>query len=258
MGAEEEGDFVGVGVGEEGVGAGRIGWECKVQGRDGLARGSFCRRAMLGSSGQELLLWELRLVQERLNLKNSGLICKSERDSGLICKSEREGESVASIDSSPCRNDQAPDVASESVLEGKCDNSNVHECVNQLEGDKNQSNICNPVIYESESDEISGTEEGSAMDILPQRSEVKRHYPVSIASIAVSVFLVILVDIDKYRNTNTKYKYRIQVSIASDNFETMHLSEESSGGDEDDDRGRFVRNGFGRISTVSSRSVGGG
>ena len=46
------------------------------------------------------------------------------------------------------------------------------------------------------------------------------------------------------------------MSIASDNFETMHLSEESSGGEEED-RGRFVRNGFGRISTVSSRSVGG-
>ena len=41
---------VGGGVGEEEVvGAGRIGWECKAQGRDGSARGSFCRRSMLGS-----------------------------------------------------------------------------------------------------------------------------------------------------------------------------------------------------------------
>ena len=51
------------------------------------------------------------------------------------------------------------------------------------------------------------------------------------------------------------------MSIASDNFEAMHLSEESSGEEEDrgnvEDRGRFVRNGFGRISTVSSKSVGG-
>ena len=35
-GALEEGDSVG-------VGAGRIGGECKAQGRDGVARGSFCR-----------------------------------------------------------------------------------------------------------------------------------------------------------------------------------------------------------------------
>ena len=89
---------------------------------------------------------------------------------------------------------------------------------------ENQSDIS--VIYESES--CGGASDGiskkkTAMDILPQRSEVKRHYPVS---------------------------------IASDNFETMHLSEESSG-EEEEDRGRFVRNGFGRISTVSSRSVGG-
>ena len=51
------------------------------------------------------------------------------------------------------------------------------------------------------------------------------------------------------------------MSIASDNFEAMQLSEESSGEEEDrgnvEDRGRFVRNGFGRISTVSSKSVGG-
>ena len=59
MGAGVEGDCVGAGEegeGEEareegaleegasvGVGAGRIGWECKAQGRDGVARGSFCR-----------------------------------------------------------------------------------------------------------------------------------------------------------------------------------------------------------------------
>ena len=177
---------------------------------------------MLGSSGQELLLWELRLVQERLNLKNSGLICK---------KSEsREEESVTSIDSSPCGNDQkAPEVVSEVVLEEESDDNNVHECDGeQLEGDENPSDICNSVIHESEScggasDGISDKKKVATMDILPQRSEVKRHYPVS---------------------------------IASDNFETMHLSEESSG-EEEQDRGRFVRNGFGRISTVSSRSVGG-
>ena len=173
--------------------------------------GNFCRRSMLGSSGQELLLWELRLVQERLNLKNSGLISN---------KSEiREEESVTSIDSSPCRYDQAPEVASEVTLEGESDESGE-----QLKGNENQSDICNSVIYESDSDGISEKKKGETMDILPQRSEVKRHYPVS---------------------------------IASDNFETMHLSEESSGEEEEEDRGRFVRNGFGRISTVSSRSVGG-
>ena len=172
---------------------------------------------MLGSSGQELLLWELRLVQERLNLKNSGLI---------TCKKSREEESVVtSIDSRPCGNDQAPEVASESALEveGESDDNNVNEYEEQIEGNENQSDICNSVIYESDSDGISEKKKGETMDILPQRSEVKRHYPVS---------------------------------IASDNFETMHLSEESSG-EEEEDRGRFVRNGFGRISTVSSRSVGG-
>ena len=50
-------------------------------------------------------------------------------------------------------------------------------------------------------------------------------------------------------------KRHYPVSVASDHFETMQLSEESSG--EEEDGGRFVRNGFGRISTISSRSAGG-
>ena len=79
--------------------------------------------------------------------------------------------------------------------------------------------------YESEPSEISEESLGvteAAMDVLPQRSEVRRHYPVS---------------------------------VVSNNFETMHLSEESS--EDEVDHDRFVRNGFGRISTVSSRSTGG-
>ena len=171
---------------------------------------------MLGSSGQELLLWELRLVQERLNLKNSG----------LLLKSEREKESGASIDSNPRRDDQVPEVTSDLVLES--DDSNVDGCEEELEGvqgNETGSDTCNSVIYQDtsggqESDGIS--EKTGEMDVLPQRSEVKRHYPVS---------------------------------IASDHFETMHLSEELSG--EEEDHGCFVRNGFGRISTISSRSVGG-
>ena len=44
VGAGEEGVGAGLEQGDcVGSGAGRIGWECKAQGRDGVARGSFCR-----------------------------------------------------------------------------------------------------------------------------------------------------------------------------------------------------------------------
>ena len=150
---------------------------------------------MLGSSGQELLLWELRLVQERLDLKK--------KNDQLISAGE-SGEKLRLEKSENWKNDQVNPLISE------------EECDDNLE---------NCPAYKSEPSDIS--EESpvvteAAMDVLPQRSEVRRHYPVS---------------------------------VVSDNFETMHLSEESS--EDEVDHDRFVRNGFGRISTVSSRSTGG-
>ena len=126
---------------------------------------------MLGSSGQELLLWELRLVQERLNLKNSGLI---------PFKSEKEETSVKPVEPSSHRN--VPDLVSlEGSLERESNGSSVDSCEEELEADGGNGNgldhQSNSVIgaCEGESDEKEG-----GMDILPQRSEVTRRYPVSI------------------------------------------------------------------------------
>ena len=124
---------------------------------------------MLGSSGQELLLWELRLVQERLNLKNSGL---------NPFKSEKEEESVKPVE--PSSHGNVPDLVS---LEGSLEreSSSVDSCVEELEVGGGNGNAFDP-----QSNSVRGACEGESeekeggMDILPQRSEVTRRYPVSI------------------------------------------------------------------------------
>ena len=178
-------------------------------------------RSMLGSSGQELLLWELRLVQERLDLKNKNdqLISAGESHEKLrLEKSELKNASC----------NWKTDQVNPLISEEECDDD-LKNCLDESTGIETayEPDLCNLVkaAYESKPSEIS--EESpvvteAAMDVLPQRSEVRRHYPVS---------------------------------VVSNNFETMHLSEESS--DDEVDRDRFVRNGFGRISTLSSRSTGG-
>ena len=154
-------------------------------------------------------------MQERLDLKN--------KNDQLISAGE-SGEKLRLEKSENWKNDQVNPLISEE----ECDDD-LKNCLDESTGIETayEPDLCNLVIaaYESKPSEIS--EESpvvteAAMDVLPQRSEVRRHYPVS---------------------------------VVSDNFETMHLSEESS--DDEVDRDRFVRNGFGRISTMSSRSTGG-
>lgn len=186
-----------------------------------LFTNSYDIRSMLGSSGQELLLWELRLVQERLDLKkkNDQLISVGESHEKLrLEKSELKNASCN------WKNDQVNPLISEE----ECDD-NLENCPDESKGIENafEPDPCNSVraAYKSEPSEISEETpvvREAAMDVLPQRSEVRRHYPVS---------------------------------VVSNNFETMHLSEEST--DDEMDHDRFVRNGFGRISTLSSRSTGG-
>ena len=160
-------------------------------------------------------------MQERLDLKNKNDQLISAGESGEKLRLEKSELKKASCN---WKTDQVNPLISEE----ECDD-NLENCLDESKGIENayEPDHCNLVkaAYESEPSEIS--EESpvvteAAMDVLPQRSEVRRHYPVS---------------------------------VVSDNFETMHLSEESS--DDEMDHDRFVRNGFGRISTMSSRSTGG-
>ena len=71
--------------------------------------------------------------------------------------------------------------------------------------------------------ENSKTKEAYKMNVVPARSQVQRQYPIS----------------QKVTSLNT-----------------MQLSEDSSE-EEEEEGARFVRNGFGRMSTISTKSVGG-